>query len=154
MLPGDKFKIINIIRSSLIDAEHKYESEILWLQMQKATNDECKWTLPERKVCLQEMKKLVTPPKLGGFLAYLEAMLNYLEEKYPNQTEKYYEGHLDYVYTTVPKSRRVSSSQKKFAQSDIRSSSSLATDDEPQDIEAEKFPTVDMSSGDEKMTDA
>jgi len=124
MLPGDKFKIINIIRSSLIDADRKYEFEIPWLQMQKATEDECIWTLPERKVCLQEMKKLVTPPRSGGFLAYLEAMLDYLEEKYPDQTENYYEGKLDYVYTTRPKLRkgnRGSSLRKKFAQSDIRS---------------------------------
>jgi Myb-like DNA-binding protein REB1 len=156
MLPGDKFKIINIIRSSLIDAERKYEFEIPWLQMQKATDDECKWTLPERKVCLQEMKKLITPPKSGGFLAYLEAMLDYLEEKYPDQMENYYEGQLDYVYTTVPKQRkgnRRSSLQKKFAQSDIRSASSSATDEEPHDMEVEEFSAVGMSTRDEEMAE-
>jgi len=157
MLPGDKFKIINIIRSSLIDAERKYEFEVPWLQMQKATVDECKWTLPERKVCLKEMKKLVTPPKRGGFLAYLEAMLDYLEEKYPDQMEDYYEGQLEYVYMTVPKQRRGnkgSSSQKKLARLDKLSASSSATDDESEDIEAEEFPTFGTSSGDEEMTDA
>jgi hypothetical protein len=157
MLPGDKFKIINIIRSSLIDADLKYEFEVPWLLIQKATADECKWTLPERKVCLQEMKKLVKPPKRGDFLAYLEAMLDYLEEKYPDQTENYYQGPLDYVYTTVPKQRKNngrSPSQKKFAQSGNPSISSSAADKEPQDIEDEEFPVVEMSSGDEEMTNA
>lgn len=157
MLPGDKFKIINIIRSSLIDAERKYEFEIPWLLIQKATTDECKWTLPERKVCLREMKKLVKPPKRGGFLAYLESMLDYLEEKYPDQTENCYQGQLDYVYTTVPKKRRNNrrfSSQKKFTQLGKQSVSSSGIDEESQNIEGEEFPEVRMSSGDEEMTKA
>jgi len=151
MLPGDKFKIINIIRSSLIDADRRYEFEIPWLQMQKATDDECKWTVPERKICLQEMKKVVTPPKGGGFLGYLEAMLNYMEEKYPDEIDTYYEGKLDYVYTTVPKQRR---SSHKFAQSGNVSISNSATDDETQDKEGEEAPAVGASSEDKEMTNA
>jgi hypothetical protein len=103
MLPGDKFLIIRFIRDSLTSERRKYEHEIPWQLMQKATEDDCMWTLPERKICLREMKKVVKAPKKGGFLAYLEAMLSYLEETFPGQTEDYYDGPLEYLYTTVPK---------------------------------------------------
>lgn len=103
MLPGDKFLIIRFIRDSLTSDRRKYEHEIPWQLMQKATEDDSLWTLPERKICLREMKKKVKPPKKGGFLAYLDAMLSYLEDTYPGQTEVYYDGPLEYIYTTVPK---------------------------------------------------
>lgn len=103
MKPGDKFLIIRYIRDSLQADQRKYEHEIPWQLMQKATEEDCMWTLPERKICLKAMKKLVKAPKKGGFLAYLDVMLSFLEKTYPGQTEDYYDGPLEYIYTTVPK---------------------------------------------------
>jgi len=125
MLPGDKFSIIKLIRDSLQSPTRKYEHEIPWQQMQRDTKDECKWTLPERKICLRDLKKMVKAPKIGGFKAYLNAMLQYLEESYPGRTEEFYEGPLDYIYTAVPK--RVGDPRRR-AKPDKQDGSHLSSD--------------------------
>lgn len=124
MLPGDKHMVISYIRDSLQAENRKYEHEIPWLLMQKGTEDECRWTLPERKVCLREMKSVVPAPKKGSFMDYLDAMLGYLERKYPGQIDTYYDGPLDYIFTTVPK--QAPADPRRRAPTGTHSNSTLA----------------------------
>jgi len=178
MLPGDKFMIIKLIRDSLKSPYRKYEHEIPWQRMQKNTKDKCKWTLPERKICLRDLKKTVKAPKKGGFKAYLNAMLEYLEESYPGRTEDFYEGPLDYIYTGAPKRSKdprrrpkpdkqdsshlssdtpsTTSASTPVANGSSENSSTTSydtTEDEPEDIDLGKEGTEEDDSENEDQSD-